>query len=118
MVSDKIHARSRGPKIILTRQPTAGRSHGGGLRLGEMERDCLISYGAAMLLFERLMISSDQFETFICMECNILSYWHRVLKQGICPLCKLGNKVVKVLMPYACKLMLQELYSMNILPKI
>lgn len=111
MVADKMHCRARGPRAILTRQPTEGRSNDGGLRLGEMERDCLIGYGASALLNERLMISSDIFEAFVCKGCGVIGY------KGCCPMCKRSNPV-PIKIPYACKLLFQELMSMNILPKI
>uniref|UniRef100_A0A7N2LUV9 DNA-directed RNA polymerase n=1 Tax=Quercus lobata TaxID=97700 RepID=A0A7N2LUV9_QUELO len=62
MVLHKMHGPADGPRVLLTRQPTEGRARNGGLRVGEMERDCLIAYGSSMLIFERLMISSDPFE--------------------------------------------------------
>lgn len=111
MVADKMHCRARGPKSILTRQPTEGRSNDGGFRLGEMERDCIIGYGASELLNERLMLSSDPFDAHICKDCGIIVY------KGGCTLCGSKSPVV-VKMPYACKLLFQELISMNILPKI
>ncbi|KAJ1930397.1 DNA-directed RNA polymerase III complex subunit Rpc2 [Tieghemiomyces parasiticus] len=112
MVMDKMHARARGPRAVLTRQPTEGRSRDGGLRLGEMERDCLIGYGASMLLLERLMISSDAFDVFICEKCGLLGY------KGWCQYCKSSNGIVTMKIPYAAKLLFQELQSMNIAPKL
>lgn len=108
MVADKIHSRARGPKAGLTRQPTEGRSKDGGLRLGEMERDCLIGYGAACLLIERLMISSDLFMAYICSQCGYIAY------KGFCTYCQDGSSVLSLKMPYAFKLLTQELLSMNI----
>ncbi|CAG8539382.1 19658_t:CDS:10, partial [Dentiscutata erythropus] len=112
MVVDKMHARARGPRAVLTRQPTEGRSRDGGLRLGEMERDCLVGYGASMLLMERLMISSDQFDVHVCEQCGLIGY------RGWCQHCKSSKNMVTMQMPYAAKLLFQELQSMNIVPRL
>lgn len=108
MVQDKMHSRSKGPRAILTRQPTEGRSRDGGLRLGEMERDCLIAYGASQLLLERLMTSSDATEVDICQHCGLFGY------KGWCQVCRSTRDVTKMTMPYAAKLLMQELISMNV----
>lgn len=112
MVMDKMHARARGPRATLTRQPTEGRSREGGLRLGEMERDCLIGYGATQLLLERLMISSDKFEINACQTCGLLGY------RGWCAYCKSSKNVALLTVPYAAKLLFQELMAMNVVPRL
>ncbi|KAJ1916405.1 DNA-directed RNA polymerase III complex subunit Rpc2 [Mycoemilia scoparia] len=112
MVMDKMHARAHGPRTVLTRQPTEGRSRDGGLRLGEMERDCLIGYGASMLLVERLMLSSDAFEVFVCQECGYLGY------SGWCQYCRSSKRINSLKIPYACKLLFQEMQAMNIMPRL
>jgi DNA-directed RNA polymerase III subunit RPC2 len=114
MVQDKMHARARGPRAALTRQPTEGRSRDGGLRLGEMERDCLIGYGASMLLNERLLLSSDAFTAHVCTapKCGLLG------SPGWCASCKTGEHMSTVCLPYACKLLFQELTAMNIAPRL
>ena len=188
MVLDKMHARARGPRVVLTRQPTEGRSRDGGLRLGEMERDCLIGYGASMLLLERLMISSDQFEAsapqpdgcesaacglywglpacaaeavspqscyrtspgqrqgwggvrkcgqglwahrallpegvsacaqvHVCTHCGLMGYYDARLRVAVCPSTKSPDHMASMKLPYACKLLFQELQSMNIVPRL
>lgn len=112
MVQDKMHSRARGPKATLTRQPTEGRSRDGGLRLGEMERDCLIAYGTSQLLLERLMISSDRHEVDICEKCGFMGFL------GWCPGCKSTRSVSKMVIPYAAKLLIQELMSMNVAARL
>lgn len=118
MVLDKMHARARGPRVVLTRQPTEGRSRDGGLRLGEMERDCLISYGAGSLIRERLMGSSDEFTVNVCATCGHIGYFHQSLKAAFCTVCDSAENMNKLQIPYACKLLFQELNSVNIVPRI
>jgi len=108
MVQDKMHSRARGPRAILTRQPTEGRARDGGLRLGEMERDCLIAYGASQLLLERLMISSDAHKVDVCEKCGQMG------SMGYCKMCESEEKIRHLTMPYAAKLLIQELGSMNV----
>ncbi|CAL5865991.1 uncharacterized protein PFLUO_LOCUS198 [Penicillium psychrofluorescens] len=112
MVQDKMHSRARGPRALLTRQPTEGRSRDGGLRLGEMERDCLIAYGTSQLLLERLMISSDRHEVDVCEKCGFMGYLNW------CSRCKSSRSVVKMVIPYAAKLLIQELMSMNVTARL
>lgn len=111
MVADKMHSRARGPRATLTRQPMEGRSKDGGLRLGEMERDCLIAYGASQLLLERLMLSSDAHNVDICPKCGLMGY------QGWCQSCQAGG-TSRVTVPYAAKLLIQELGSMGVVVRL
>jgi DNA-directed RNA polymerase II subunit RPB2 len=73
MVEDKVHVRATGPDVILTRQPTEGRSRDGGLRFGEMERDCILSHGSAAFLKETLLNRSDMFSTHACTKCGFVA---------------------------------------------
>lgn len=93
--------------MVLTRQPTEGRARDGGLRLGEMERDCLIGYGASMMLMERLMISSDQFDIHVCPRCGLMGYYNPQIKGGYCSYCRTGEGIASIKVPYACKLLFQ-----------
>ena len=127
MVLDKQHSRSRGPRTILTRQPPEGRSRDGGLRLGEMERDSICSHGMARFLKERMMETADAYSTYVCTTCGLFA--SRMLRKDnkpyathddvyYCPGCKSQTDVSKIRIPYAFKLLLQELMSMNIAPRI
>lgn len=123
MVSDKTHARGRGPVQILTRQPVEGRSREGGLRFGEMERDCIISHGASAVLRERLFEQSDPFITCVCTKCGLLCEpeAERMQVRGTsayCRNCDSRETPATMRMPYAFKLLLQELYAMNIAPRL
>jgi len=118
MVIDKKHSRARGPIVSLTRQPCEGRSRDGGLRVGEMERDCMLSHGISVFTKERLMDVSDPFKTGLCKTCGTLAVVNPVEGIYSCGAC--GNKTDFVMktIPYAMKLWMQELEAMHITPKM
>ena len=117
MVEDKIHSRASGPQQILTRQPAEGRSRDGGFRCGEMERDCIAAHGTAMFLKERLFDSSDPYELPVCGECGLFARKMRIKDTLICDNCNNTKTIYTIKIPYAFKLLVQELLSMKIAPR-
>ena len=116
MVTDKIHSRgSNGPIVMLTRQPSEGRARSGGLRLGEMERDCFIAHGTSNFLAERMLHVSDNYRVFICKYCGMQANVNTDKNIYNCKNCKNNTDIAQVRMPYAFKLLNQELYTMNIM---
>jgi len=118
MVADKQHSRSIGPMVNLTRQPAEGRSRDGGLRFGEMERDATISHGAANFTKERVYDASDKFQVFTCNLCGMIVSYNDTMHIHECKTCKNTINFSKVNIPYSCKLLFQELITMNIAPRI
>ncbi len=118
MVADKIHARARGQVQMLTKQPTEGRARGGGLRFGEMERDCIIAYGASMILKDRLLDESDKSDIFVCERCGLVAYHDIKQRRFYCRVCDKKGKVSSVSVAYAFKLLLQEMSCLNIAPRL
>tara|TARA_B100001250_G_scaffold322903_1_gene286201 strand:+ start:75 stop:4319 length:4245 start_codon:yes stop_codon:yes gene_type:complete len=117
MVDDKIHSRSKGPVQVLTRQPVEGRVRDGGLRIGEMERDAMISHGASSFLKDRLFYQSDAYRVFVCSLCGLMVVGDMVNRKYYCSVCN-THEVVQVEIPFATKLLYQELMSMGITPRI
>jgi DNA-directed RNA polymerase II subunit RPB2 len=127
MVVDKIHSRATGPINILTRQPAEGRSRSGGLRAGEMERDCMIAHGMARFLKERMMDLSDRFEIYVCKDCHMSAISNPEMNIYFCKSCQTKNyqngqiytpRIAKVLLPYSMKLLQNELLAMCITTKL
>ena len=115
MVADKIHARSRGPVTLLTKQPTEGRAKRGGLRLGEMEQQCLIGHGAVLTLKERF--DSDKTMLPICKKCGLIAIHDTIKNRSYCPVCK-DSETAWVETSYAFKLMLDEIKAGGIFPNM
>lgn len=118
MVIDKTHSRSIGPMVNLTRQPAEGRSRDGGLRFGEMERDCMISHGASRFTKERMYDVSDKYEVYVCKKCGMIASYNNEMNIHHCKICDNRVDFSHVEIPYACKLLFQELNTMNITPRI
>ncbi len=128
MVNDKVHSRATGPMVNLTRQPMEGRSRAGGLRVGEMERDVLLSHGASRFCHERLFEVSDKYSVNVCKKCGMIAVYNDGCHNQFhskanfviheCRTC--GNKTdfAKVDIPYANKLLFQELQTINVVPRI
>jgi len=118
MVNDKAHSRSIGPMVNLTRQPAEGRSRDGGLRFGEMERDCMISHGASRFTRGRMYDSSDKYQVHVCKKCGLIASYNDEMHIHHCRTCDNRSDFAYVEIPYACKLLFQELTTMNISPRV
>ncbi len=115
MVTDKLHSRgSNGPIVMLTRQPSEGRARNGGLRLGEMERDAVLSHGMSNFLKERMLDVSDNYRLFLCKNCGTTANVNPEKNIYKCVNCNQKINVIQTRIPYAFKLLSQELYTMNI----
>ncbi|PQQ21027.1 DNA-directed RNA polymerases IV and V subunit 2-like [Prunus yedoensis var. nudiflora] len=121
MSEDKVKFRNTGPVHPLTRQPVADRKRFGGIKFGEMERDCLIAHGASANLHERLFTLSDSSQMHVCQKCKNVAYvilrtvpGGRKIRGPHCRICDSADDLVRVNVPYGAKLLCQELFSMGI----
>ena len=118
MVNDKQHSRAIGPMVNLTRQPAEGRSRDGGLRFGEMERDATISHGASRFTRGRMYDASDKYQVYTCKKCGLIAAYNDQVHIHRCRTCDNRTEFAYVEIPYACKLLFQELITMNIAPRV
>jgi DNA-directed RNA polymerase II subunit RPB2 len=112
--ADKLHSRASGPLVMLTRQPAEGRARDGGLRFGEMERDCVIGHGMSEFTKERLMECSDAFLCYSCRECGLIAIANEAEGIWACKGCNNTTNFAHIQIPYASKLLMQELETMCI----
>ena len=117
MVSDKQHSRNFGPMVVLTRQPAEGRARDGGLRFGEMERDCMASHGATRFMKDRTYHCSDKYEVHVCNKCGLIAVFNDEKNIHECKTCENYTHFSRVCIPYSCKLCFQELITMNVAPR-
>ena len=120
MVSDKFHSREEGPRVTRTMQPTPGRGRDGGLRIGEMERDAILSHGVSQFLKESMMERSDYYVTHINKRTGKI-IGPSVSKTNKGYIFENNNytnrdddEISEVHMPYSFKLLLQEIKAMNV----
>ena len=118
MVDDKTHHRARGPMVSMTRQPAEGRARDGGLRFGEMERDCMISHGASRFTKDRIYHASDKYEVHVCNKCGLIGIFNSEKNIHCCKTCGNTTDFNLVKVPYSFKLLSQELITMNVAPRI
>ena len=118
MVADKQHSRSIGPMVNFTHQPAEGRSRDGGLRFGEMERDAMVAHGASRFTRGRMYDCSDKYEVHVCRKCGIIASYNEERSIHFCKTCDNRADFALVQIPYACKLLFQELATMNVAPRI
>ncbi len=116
MVSNRIQSRAMGPIQLLTRQPTEGRAKEGGLRLGEMEKDCFVAHGASLLLKERF--DSDRTIVPVCEECGLIAVYNEFKNKSYCSVCGDGVDISNIEISYAFKLLLDEFKSLGIYPQL
>jgi DNA-directed RNA polymerase II subunit RPB2 len=138
MVKDKINYRALGPRTALTRQPVSGRANDGGLRVGEMERDSIISHGATEFLRESMMERGDKYKMAICNVSGMMAIYNPAKNVFLSPMAdgpikysgsidtnihidtisKFGRNFSIVEVPYSLKLLMQELLAINVSMRI
>jgi len=138
MVKDKINYRARGPRTALTRQTVQGRANDGGLRVGEMERDAIISHGASHFLHESFLVRGDEYYMAVCNKTGLIAIYnkdkniclspavdgpvkfHTTLdgKMNVEMISQYGRSFSLLRIPYSLKLLIQELQVMNVQMRI